>query len=93
LLAPGLRPRRGAKQRYKRPIGRRHEFGPEFQIAAPVFVGLDDLDTLSGDSFLPLIASRLRKELLEGRELMARTLKHLADQIFGQPHIVACYVE
>jgi hypothetical protein len=31
--------------------------------------------------------------LLEGRELLVRTLQDLANQIFGQAEVVACDVE
>jgi hypothetical protein len=48
---------------------------------------------LPGDNLLPILFYCVRNELLEGRELLVRTLQDLADEIFGPAGIVACDVE
>src|SRR5580698_2477648 len=46
-----------------------------------------------GDRLFPILFHGAREELFKGRELMARTLQNLANEIFGQIDIVACDVE
>jgi hypothetical protein len=51
------------------------------------------LHALSGHGLFPILLHCAREELLEGRELLVRTLQDLANQIFGQAEVVACDVE
>src|SRR5215469_1548905 len=62
----------GAEQGDKGIVCGCDQLGAELQYAAPLLIGLNDLDALSGDRLAPVLSSGLGKELAKSRELMRR---------------------
>src|SRR4029077_17070605 len=89
----GGRAWRGAEQGDKGFVLGCDQFGAELQHAAPLFVGLDDLDALPCDRFSPVVSSGFGKELAKSRELVCRALEDLTNQILSQSDVVSRHCE
>jgi len=68
---------RGAEQGDEGFVRGCDQLDAELQYAAPLLIGLNDLDALSGDRFAPVLSSGLGKELSKSCELMCRALQDL----------------